>query len=81
MAPPPPPSVRYTRRHVQKTLFKRFHPRSSVDSFAGLIFEFLDEDKIGVIDFWKFYQVIIVTETCDSDRVSRNYIILLLKLI
>ena len=34
------------------------------------MFDYLDNDGSGVIDFVEFYQVIIVTELCLSDKVS-----------
>ena len=39
------------------------------------MFDYLDDDGSGVIDFVEFYQVIIVTELCLSDKVSldRNF--------
>ena len=33
------------------------------------MFDYLDNDGSGVIDFVEFYQVIIVTELCLSDKV------------
>ena len=40
------------------------------------MFDYLDNDGSGVIDFVEFYQVIIVTELCLSDKVSSIPILL-----
>ena len=44
--------------------------KANVGLFADLMFDYLDNDGSGVIDFVEFYQVIIVTELCLSDKVS-----------
>ena len=43
------------------------------------MFDYLDNDGSGVIDFVEFYQVIIVTELCLSDKVSSIPILLKLR--
>ena len=56
-------------------MYQRFYPLSTVSDFATLMFDYLDEDESGVIDFMEFYQVIIVTETCNSKEVCEIDII------
>jgi len=43
-------------------LYQRFYPNSKIELFASLMFDHLDADQSGAIDFVEFYQVIIVTE-------------------
>lgn len=43
-------------------LYQRFYPNSNIELFASLMFDHLDADQSGAIDFVEFYQVIIVTE-------------------
>ena len=42
------------------------------------MFDYLDNDGSGVIDFVEFYQVIIVTELCLSDKVNNSHVLIYL---
>ena len=52
------------------TLYQRFYPKSNVELFAQLMFDHLDADQSGTIDFVEFYQVIIVTELSLESKVA-----------